>query len=182
MRVNEFLRDLEMYLKGRVPDDVIRDQLSYYEEYSRQRTEGGLSEEEVTFRLGEPSYIARTIIDSRRGMDPGFEPHEEYTSPYQAEYAGESKPEKEEKKSSYSGYFGPGYSKPKQSAPGYEVNPDEEEQKKKKEEQNHKAFKIALGVILFLVFGMPLLSFLQGAGKLVIFFVILMIISKRKKS
>lgn len=77
MTKEQFLTELEEYLRGEVSDYELRDSLDYYRNYYEEQISGGSSEEEVGALLGSPRLIARSIIDARgNGEDddkPGWQ-------------------------------------------------------------------------------------------------------------
>ena len=76
MRREEFLHGLEASLSGNVPPSVVRENLRYYDDYTRTELEKGRAEAEVMEELGEPRLIARTIMDATPGAEEGA--YEEY--------------------------------------------------------------------------------------------------------
>lgn len=69
----EFLRGLAQSLSGHVSQNVIQENLNYYDEYIRQEVQKGRTEEEIIQEIGTPRLIAKTIIDASGGTDDGFE-------------------------------------------------------------------------------------------------------------
>lgn len=64
MSKEEFLRELEKSLKGKVDDREIARQLQYYESYINNEINAGRSIEDVMKELGSPRLIAKTIIQT----------------------------------------------------------------------------------------------------------------------
>ncbi len=60
----EFLNILKNSLTGYVDNSVINENLSYYSMYFDEEISKGRSEEEVAESLGNPQFIAKTIIDA----------------------------------------------------------------------------------------------------------------------
>lgn len=60
----EFVRELELALRGNVSDQVIRENVEYYRSYIREQVAAGRTESEILAELGSPRLIARTIIDT----------------------------------------------------------------------------------------------------------------------
>lgn len=60
----QFLHDLTVQLKLMVSDQVIFDQLAYYDNYINGEVQKGRSETEVVSELGSPRLLAKTIIDT----------------------------------------------------------------------------------------------------------------------
>lgn len=65
MTKEQFLLELEEYLRGEVSDYELRDSLEYYRNYYEEQITDGSSEEDVSSLLGSPRLIARSIIDAR---------------------------------------------------------------------------------------------------------------------
>ena len=64
MTKEQFLHDLTVQLKLMVSDQLIFDQLAYYDNYISGEVRKGRSEEEVVAELGSPRLLAKTIIDT----------------------------------------------------------------------------------------------------------------------
>lgn len=62
MTKQEFIEKLRLALNGKVPGNVITENIQYYEEYINTEIRKGKNEEEVLAALGDPRLIARTII------------------------------------------------------------------------------------------------------------------------
>lgn len=62
MTKKEFLEKMRLALNGKVPGNVVTENLQYYEDYINTEIRKGKSEEEVLSSLGDPRLIARTII------------------------------------------------------------------------------------------------------------------------
>lgn len=75
MNREEFLAQLREMLDGKVPEQIIADNVKYYKSYINSQTAGGLSEDEVLRMLGDPRLLAKTIEESSKfasgGGDPG---------------------------------------------------------------------------------------------------------------
>lgn len=69
MTKQEFLEKLRLALNGKVPGNVVIENLRYYEDYINTEIRKGRSEEEVLDSLGDPRLIARTIIATSGGRD-----------------------------------------------------------------------------------------------------------------
>jgi hypothetical protein len=67
MKKTEFLKELEAALRGEVSQELISENLRYYDNYISQETSGGRSEAEVIEEIGSPRLIAKTIIDTSGG-------------------------------------------------------------------------------------------------------------------
>lgn len=61
MNREEFLRQLQEALVGRVPDQVVQENIIYYRRYISEQISGGKSEPEVLRMLGDPRLLAKTI-------------------------------------------------------------------------------------------------------------------------
>jgi hypothetical protein len=57
----EFLKQLQEALVGRVPDQVVQENIIYYRRYISEQISGGKSEPEVLRMLGDPRLLAKTI-------------------------------------------------------------------------------------------------------------------------
>ncbi|MBP3239998.1 MAG: DUF1700 domain-containing protein [Oribacterium sp.] len=64
MTKEHFLHDLTVQLKLMVSDQLIFDQLAYYDNYISTEVGKGRSEAEVVAELGSPRLLAKTIIDT----------------------------------------------------------------------------------------------------------------------
>lgn len=62
MTKKNFLENMRLALNGKVPGNVVTENLQYYEDYINTEIRKGKSEEEVLSSLGDPRLIARTII------------------------------------------------------------------------------------------------------------------------
>jgi len=61
-----FLNSFREALIGKVPDDIIRDNVNYYNEYINSQLQKGMSEAQVLDGLGDPRLLARTIEESTK--------------------------------------------------------------------------------------------------------------------
>lgn len=64
MKKTEFLKNLERSLDGQVPQELVVENLRYYNDYIRQEAKKGRREEDVLDELGDPRLIARSITDA----------------------------------------------------------------------------------------------------------------------
>ncbi len=84
----QFLHDLTVQLNLSVSDQIIREQLAYYDNYISGEVSKGRSESEVVAELGSPRLLAKTIIDTAEAAgDPVANQDEEIrgtidTEPY----------------------------------------------------------------------------------------------------
>jgi len=69
MTKQDFMEKLRLALTGKVPGNVITENLQYYEDYINTEIRKGKSEEEVLAALGDPRLIARTIITASTQAD-----------------------------------------------------------------------------------------------------------------
>lgn len=66
MRQEEFLNSFREALIGKVPDNVIQDNVNYYRNYINGQINSGRREEEVLSSLGDPRLLAKTIEESNK--------------------------------------------------------------------------------------------------------------------
>lgn len=64
MSKREFLEILQSTLADELPSGTVSGHIQYYDQYISDEMRKGLSQEEVTSRLGDPRLIARTIIET----------------------------------------------------------------------------------------------------------------------
>lgn len=69
MTKQEFIEKLRLALNGKVPANVITENIQYYEDYINTEIRKGKSEEAVLAALGDPRLIARTIITTTAQAD-----------------------------------------------------------------------------------------------------------------
>lgn len=69
MTKQEFIEKLRSALNGKVPANIITENIQYYEDYINTEIRKGQSEEEVLAALGDPRLIARTIITTSAQAD-----------------------------------------------------------------------------------------------------------------
>ncbi len=67
MTRREFLDGLRKALEGEVSEQIIAENLNYYNGYIREEIAKGASEQDVLQMLGDPRLIAQTIIDTNGG-------------------------------------------------------------------------------------------------------------------
>lgn len=80
MRKYEFLRILEIYLKG-LPQDEIRDIISDYEEHFDIGLSKGKTGEEISKELGDPKEIAENYVSSGGTNKFNMDHQEDYLPP-----------------------------------------------------------------------------------------------------
>lgn len=71
MNKQEFLNKLRAALNGRVPTNVVTENVNYYEDYINTQIRMGRTEEEVLQALGDPRLLAKTIIETN-GRSTGY--------------------------------------------------------------------------------------------------------------
>ena len=86
MNREEFLRQLEASLSGRVSEQVVRENIRYYRSYINEQICGGKSEEEVLSSLGDPRLIAKTIEGSSKFASGGQTVENGYGGSYSGAY------------------------------------------------------------------------------------------------
>ena len=62
MRQEEFLNSFREALIGKVPDNVIQDNLNYYRNYISSQINSGRREEDVLGSLGDPRPVSYTHL------------------------------------------------------------------------------------------------------------------------
>ncbi len=77
MTKQEFINHLQNSLRGQVPEGVVRENVSYYEQYFENQRAQGVSEETVCERIGSPNLIARSIIEAEKHETGSFREEEE---------------------------------------------------------------------------------------------------------
>jgi len=78
MTKQEFMEKLRLALTGKVPGNVVAENLQYYEDYINTEVRKGKSEAEVLAALGDPRLIARTIITAGRSDTADTGDYREY--------------------------------------------------------------------------------------------------------
>ncbi|MBQ1193428.1 MAG: DUF1700 domain-containing protein [Lachnospiraceae bacterium] len=66
MRQDEFLNSLKDALVGKVPEQVIYDNINYYKDYINSQIKNGRSESDILASLGDPRLLAKTIEESNK--------------------------------------------------------------------------------------------------------------------
>ena len=74
----EFTENLRTALSGRVSHQVVNENVAYYENYIDTEIKKGRSEEAVLEELGDPRWIAKTIIDTAREDGASVETQETF--------------------------------------------------------------------------------------------------------
>lgn len=62
----EFISTLRSALTGKVPANMVEDNVRYYEEYIDAELRQGKSEDEVLKSLGDPRLLAKTVIEANK--------------------------------------------------------------------------------------------------------------------
>ena len=81
MTKTDFLASLRSHLNGRIDPYEVQSNLDYYTAYIESELVKGRTEEDILNELGEPSLIARTLIDSVKRRE-GEEDDDEYSYSY----------------------------------------------------------------------------------------------------
>jgi uncharacterized membrane protein len=63
MTKNEFLNELQSVLNGELPEEDIKNNIRFYDDYIRSET-NNIGEESIIRQIGEPRLIAKTIIET----------------------------------------------------------------------------------------------------------------------
>ena len=66
MNCEEFLRQFQDALDGKVSENLIQENVNYYRSYINSQTATGKSESDVLHALGDPRLLAKTIEESRK--------------------------------------------------------------------------------------------------------------------
>lgn len=89
MTKQEFMDKLRLALNGKVPGNIVTENLQYYEDYINTEIRKGKSEQEVLAALGDPRLIARTIITANTKADTaGTDGYREYRGTAQSQERG----------------------------------------------------------------------------------------------
>lgn len=101
MTKREFLETLGKILNRELSEAEVQDNLRYYENYIRQETANGKTEEQVLSELGDPRLIARTILQVDAQKENTFGREAVFT---EEEDGGYSHSYKEESRTTGSGF------------------------------------------------------------------------------
>ena len=71
MNQNEFLSTMRGALAGKVPANIIEDNIRYYEDYIAAQMRQGKTEAEVLESLGDPRLLAKTTIEANKHAESG---------------------------------------------------------------------------------------------------------------
>lgn len=82
MNCEEFLRQFRQALDGKVPENVIQDNVNYYRSYINGQTASGRSELEVINMLGDPRLLAKTTEESSKFASESQESRNRYAGEY----------------------------------------------------------------------------------------------------
>jgi len=64
MTKEEFIKELRSALSGEVNQNVLNENIRYYDQYLSQEQQKGRTIDEIVEEIGNPRLIARTIIDT----------------------------------------------------------------------------------------------------------------------
>lgn len=77
MKKEQFLQELRDSLEGEVSDQVLYENINYYRQYLEDQQREGKTEEEAIEELGQPSWIARSIIEAEEVSTGHGSPYED---------------------------------------------------------------------------------------------------------
>lgn len=83
MTKKQFLIELRGCLEGQVNEREIKRQLHYYDNYISNEAKSGKKESQVIEELGDPRWIAKTIIASHDSVEDIYEMPEENKNSHQ---------------------------------------------------------------------------------------------------
>lgn len=105
MSKREFLEILKETLSQELPENVVYGHIQYYDQYISDEMRKGVSEADVTGRLGDPRLIAHTILETSEASG----------SAYQDSYGGQSSGSQSSyNETSYNQSYGSGSSESRQ--------------------------------------------------------------------
>lgn len=87
MNKREFLEELRETLSFELPESMVRSNVAYYSNYIESEAKKGRSHADIFAELGDPSLIARSIIDAAKSGADGI-PYTEDDADYAAEIFG----------------------------------------------------------------------------------------------
>ena len=96
MKRKEFIDTLGTLLKEEMPEDIVEENVRYYDDYIRQQGDEKQQEEEIQ-RIGHPNLIAQTIIESYKMSTAYKYNRQSGTSSYQESNMESDKSNSEEK-------------------------------------------------------------------------------------
>lgn len=64
MTKQQFLEELRLALEGMIPEEAVKENIRYYENFIWEQERNGRSQEEILRELGNPRLIAKTIVDA----------------------------------------------------------------------------------------------------------------------
>lgn len=88
MSKQEFIQGLREALAGEIPAERVQENVRYYNDYIDSEVRNGKSEEEVIAEIGDPRWIAKTIIDVT--LEAGGGKYGTQSEAYQNSYTDES--------------------------------------------------------------------------------------------
>lgn len=100
MTKKQFLEELREALRGEIAESEIKANLEYYNDYITESTQKGRNEQQIFEEIGNPQWIARTIIDSyeKSGKNSRSEYNETVYEDKESSYYREDKKEQRKRK------------------------------------------------------------------------------------
>lgn len=160
MNKSDFLASLRSYLNGRISDADVNSNIDYYSAYIDGEISKGRSEEDVMDELGDPSLIARTLIDSVKRQEEGLE--NEYAQNEDGSYsrmgngqpgAGPGRGPDPRNKNPYSSDYRSSYNNGPEDQQAYDNGPDQAPPRR-----HFPTFLIVIIIILIIFFGFSIFS------------------------
>ena len=78
MDKNEFIEKLQRTLAGGLGSSQVAENVRYYEDYIASEIRKGKTEEEVLASLGDPSLLAKSIIEANKRAGASYGSNQEY--------------------------------------------------------------------------------------------------------
>lgn len=86
MNKEDFIEQLRQSLYGEVDSEIITENVIYYRGYIEEQMHAGRSEQQVLEELGNPAFIAKSIIDANENKNTSYTTSQEqqtyYNDPY----------------------------------------------------------------------------------------------------
>lgn len=79
MTKEEFIKELRSALSGEVNQDVLNENIQYYDQYLSQEQQKGRTIDEIVEEIGNPRLIARTIIDTSSNVSATSSDYDQQT-------------------------------------------------------------------------------------------------------
>ena len=79
MTKEEFIKELRSALSGEVNQDVLNENIQYYDQYLSQEQQKGRTIDEIVEEIGNPRSIARTIIDTSSNVSATSSDYDQQT-------------------------------------------------------------------------------------------------------